>query len=104
MRITLVVQAFPVISETFIVNKFLGLLAAGHKVTVVCDRSGKAEWRHFSELSANPGFRRKMKVNWPHTPRLLPVILWLPGLIRLISASPAATVRYILRGFKLIGA
>jgi colanic acid/amylovoran biosynthesis glycosyltransferase len=36
MRICIVVNIFPTISETFIINKVVGLAAKGHKVEVVC--------------------------------------------------------------------
>ena len=36
MRICIVVNTFPSISETFIINKVVGLAARGHKITVVC--------------------------------------------------------------------
>ncbi len=36
MRICIVVNTFPAISETFIINKVAGLAARGHKITVVC--------------------------------------------------------------------
>jgi colanic acid/amylovoran biosynthesis glycosyltransferase len=36
MRICIVVNIFPTISETFIINKVVGLASLGHKVEVVC--------------------------------------------------------------------
>ncbi|MBS1639268.1 MAG: glycosyltransferase family 4 protein [Bacteroidetes bacterium] len=36
MRICIVVETFPAVSETFIINKVLSLIALGHKVQVVC--------------------------------------------------------------------
>ncbi|MBS1627066.1 MAG: glycosyltransferase family 4 protein [Bacteroidetes bacterium] len=36
MRICIVVETFPTVSETFIINKALSLIALGHKVQVVC--------------------------------------------------------------------
>jgi colanic acid/amylovoran biosynthesis glycosyltransferase len=43
-RVVLVVPEFPRLSETFIVNKFLGLLSHGFDVHVVAGRSRESEW------------------------------------------------------------
>ncbi|MBA4198266.1 MAG: hypothetical protein C0459_12000 [Chitinophaga sp.] len=41
MRICIVVETFPTVSETFIINKVLSLAALGHKVHVVCFKKTK---------------------------------------------------------------
>jgi len=41
MRICIVVETFPTVSETFIINKVLSLTAIGHKVHVVCFKKTK---------------------------------------------------------------
>ena len=51
-RIVLIVPAFPKLSETFIVNKFCGLLQHGWDVHVVCRQSEEREWRWFPQLQS----------------------------------------------------
>ncbi len=62
-RIALVVPAFPRVSETFIVSKFLGLLAEGWDVHVVCERSEDAEWARFPRLTQIPALRNRVHVS-----------------------------------------
>ena len=45
MRIVLSVIHFPRYSESFIVNKFVGLLDQGLDVRLVCSASNFGEWR-----------------------------------------------------------
>ena len=40
MRIAVVVETFPTISETFIVNQILGYLNAGHEVRILAYHKG----------------------------------------------------------------
>lgn len=49
MKVALVVPVFPQVSETFIVNKALGLLDRGIDVHVVCSSSPAANWAAYGE-------------------------------------------------------
>lgn len=61
MRIVLFVNKFPVLSETFIVKKCLGLLKQGWDVHVVCQNStDAANWGHFPELTAVADMRQRV--------------------------------------------
>jgi colanic acid/amylovoran biosynthesis glycosyltransferase len=61
MRLVLFVDKFPVLSETFIVNKCLGLLKRGWDVHVVCQKTADpANWDQFPELTAMPGIRQRV--------------------------------------------
>ena len=49
-RVLLVCNQFPKFSESFIVRKFLGLLARGWDVDVACNRSEDAQWSLFDAI------------------------------------------------------
>ena len=66
MRLALVLSSFPKLSETFMVSKFLGLLAKGWDVHVVCQQSDPTEWQHFPQLRAQPSLRHRIHVVYPH--------------------------------------
>ena len=46
MRIAFIVDQFPTLSETFILNQITGLIDRGHEVDVYCDRLGNTEQVH----------------------------------------------------------
>ena len=46
MRIAFIVDQFPALSETFILNQITGLIDRGHKVDIYCDRLGNTETIH----------------------------------------------------------
>ena len=102
-RIALVVPAFPRVSETFIVSKFLGLLEQGWDVHVVCGRSDDAEWAQFSRLREVPGLRNRVHVSWPHRPRWKASLLAPLAVLRCLFAAPSRTVSYLVRGWRLFG-
>lgn len=60
MRLVLVVFDFPQRTETYIVNKFLGLLARGVDVHIACRRSDPAAWAQFPGLADRPELRRRV--------------------------------------------
>ena len=75
--IGIVVNRFPVPSETFIVTKVLGMIAGGLDVEVFCASASK-DWKNYSIL--DEGHRRKIKIThsilaarqskWSFFPRL----------------------------------
>jgi colanic acid/amylovoran biosynthesis glycosyltransferase len=100
-RIALVVPTFPRVSETFVVSKFLGLLAQGWDVHVVCDRSDAAEWSRFPQLSGVPGVRDRVHVSWPHRPRWKAAVLMPFALLRCLFDAPSKTVAFLVRARRL---
>lgn len=64
MRIILVVPNFPAVSETFIVDKFVGLVDRGLDVHVTCRASDPDLWALFPALIARPELRRRVHP-WP---------------------------------------
>ncbi len=103
MRIILVVPTFPKLSETFIVNKFLGLLERGWDVHVVCSHSDAKDWKAFPQLNGYPDIRSHVHVNWPQNPRWLAGLLMIPALVRGFAHTPNATWTYLHKGFKRLG-
>jgi len=98
MKVLLVVPRFPQLSETFIVNKFLGLLDRGCDIHVVSDRSEPAEWNRFSQLHAQPQLRSRVHTSWPLRPRWLAPLLLPVLLVRCFLRRPLVTSRYLMRG------
>lgn len=102
MRIVLVVPHFPRVSETFIVNKFVGLVDAGWDVHIVCGKSSEG-WDSFPALVDRPDLRRRVHSQWPHSPRWITIVLWLPALLSTMVRAQRATVRYWRTAWKQHG-
>lgn len=102
-KIVLVVQAFPVVSETFIANKFRALNEVGLNVHLFCNRTDAASWSKFPELRDDRARRRRVHVSWPHRPILLAIVLLPVALLRSILFQPLATLRYLKLGSKQFG-
>jgi colanic acid/amylovoran biosynthesis glycosyltransferase len=64
VRVALVLYEFPSVSETFLVDKFLGLLDRGLDVHVVAERANPAAWPVFPQLRARPDAMRRIHA-WP---------------------------------------
>ncbi len=104
MRVCIVVQSFPKASETFLVNKFLGLLDRGWDVHVVCASSVGAEWRRFDRLTGDPAIRKRVHKTWPSRPRWLVAVLAVPCFLVTLLRSTRGTCRYVRRGLRRFGA
>ena len=77
-RIALIVPVFPKLSETFIVNKFLGLLERGWDVHVVCGESSPGMAVDLPNCEVFRDWRRRVHNSWPHRPRWLAAVLLIP--------------------------
>jgi colanic acid/amylovoran biosynthesis glycosyltransferase len=99
----MVVPAFPKLSETFIVSKFLGLLGQGLDVRVLCGRSDPAEWARFPELGARPELRRRVLKAWPVRPRWLAALLGPAALARCTWRNPRGLGRALVQGWERFG-
>lgn len=102
-RLVLIVPTFPKLSETFIVSKFLGLLARGWDVFIVCSDSEQREWQQFPALARQPQIRNRVIVSWPAQPRWLVVLLFPWVLVKTLVQNCAATCRYLLAGLRRRG-
>jgi colanic acid/amylovoran biosynthesis glycosyltransferase len=94
----MVVPAFPKLSETFIVSKFLGLLGRGFDVRVLCGRSDPVEWARFPELAARPELHRRVLKAWPVRPRWLAAPLWPAALAWCAWHNPRGLTLAFTRG------
>jgi colanic acid/amylovoran biosynthesis glycosyltransferase len=95
MKIVLVVPEFPKLSESFIVNKFLGLLDRGWDVHVLCQRTKKQEWNHFSQFSDAWDLTSRVHLSFPIQPRWLVTVLLPISLFLGILFFPRRVIRYL---------
>ena len=102
-RIVIIAPSFPKLSETFIVNKFLGLLARGWDVHVVCAQSDSREWERFPQLLQVAHWRRRVHRSWPTRPRWLAACLMPLALLGALGQDPVGSCRYLRRGWKKFG-
>jgi colanic acid/amylovoran biosynthesis glycosyltransferase len=102
-RIALVIPSFPKLSETFIVNKFLGLLARGWDVHIVCAQSDPEEWERFPEFRQFPQVRCRVHRSLPTRPRWLAAVLMPLALLGVLWQNPEGSRRYLRRGWKIFG-
>lgn len=103
VRVALVMQDFPKLSEAFIVNKFWGLLERGLDVHVVCAKSDPAVWQEFQLLQERPELRERVHVTWRSRPRWLVALLMLAVFLRLCLRNPVGTWLYLYRGWPRYG-
>lgn len=87
MKVGLYATRFPKTTETWAVNKFLGLLDAGVDV-VVFSQNGKGDWERFPSLGAE--HRARVVVNPPP----------LRGLLRAFTTSPREFARYAVHNWR----
>jgi len=102
-RVVLLVPAFPKVSETFIVSKFLGLLERGWDIHVVCNRSDEEDWALFPQLQAVPRVRKRIHVTWPAEPSWKATLLLPLAVLRCLQARPFRTLRYLWHGVRYFG-
>lgn len=103
MRLVLVVPRFPRLSETFIANKFAGLVDAGWDVHVVCQQASLGDWAKFPALAARPDLQSRVHVQRAHASRLAVAIMWLPVLLATAIRAPQATWRYWREAWRTLG-
>jgi colanic acid/amylovoran biosynthesis glycosyltransferase len=103
VRVALVVREFPLPSETFIVQKTLGLLERGFDVHVVCRASRPSAWARFPELAGRPDLRRRVHVIPQSRPLPVLACLALPSVLGTAARRPAQARRYASRGVRLVG-
>lgn len=103
-RVVLVAGQFPHPPETFIARRFQELLARGWDVHVVCNRTSENNWSFFPELAAIPGVRDRVHERRAVSPRAVALLMAPVVLIRCLLRARGRTVRYIRRGWRLLGA
>jgi colanic acid/amylovoran biosynthesis glycosyltransferase len=102
-RIVLFVRVFPRRSETFIVQKFLGLLERGWDVHIVCNRSTAEDRRLFPQLPDWKELRHHVHVTRPARTKILEALLLPFSFVRGLLLAPKSTLQYFRRGWKRFG-
>lgn len=102
-RVAMMAAAFPKLSETFLLNKFLGLRSHGVDVHVVCGRSDEQEWRNYPRIADVKELRLSVHRAWPHRPRWIAALLWPAALLCTFMMRPAATLRYFRETWRILG-
>lgn len=102
-RIILVLASFPVLSETFIVNKFVGLVDKGWDVHVVCNRFDHKAAASFPQLANNREMIFRIHQAWPVNPRALTILLFPLVLFMCMIKNPVSLINYISLGLKTHG-
>ena len=87
-RVALIVPVFPVLSETFIVRQWLGLLDRGWDVHMVCKRFDAEAWRRTEDFESRPALRNRVHAVGP-THSLARMAMHLPkALTRWLGSLP----------------
>jgi len=102
-RVVLVLASFPQLSETFIVNKFIGLIEKGWNIHVVCNHHHQHEYKNFAQLSKISALNNRIHRNWPVAPRWLPVLLFPIAFLKCLFTNPHGLARYLTRGYRVHG-
>lgn len=102
-RVVMVVSSFPKLSETFIINKFLGFLELGWDVYIVCNHIESKDWGRFPALVRNPDIRRRVIKSWPVSPRWLVLFLFPWALGKVLVNNFRGVCRYSCYGWRRLG-
>ncbi len=103
LRLVLFVRVFPRRSETFIVQKFLGLLEQGWDVHIVCNRC-TAEDRHlFPQLPEWKELHRRVHVTHLARTKFAEALLLPFSFLRGLLLAPKSTLQYLKRGWRRFG-
>jgi colanic acid/amylovoran biosynthesis glycosyltransferase len=102
-RLVLFVKAFPRRPETFIVQKFLGLLAQGWDVHIVCGNSTAEDWQLFPQLASRKELHHRIHKAWPMLPPLLEALLFPISFLRCLMLTPKNSLQYLKRGWRRFG-
>ena len=102
-RLVLILSTFPQQSETFIVNRFLGLSSRGWDVQILCNKLDRRAWLLFPDLAENPIIRKRIHSTLPVQPRWLVPLLLLPALATCLLTAPRLTWCYLRRGWQHFG-
>jgi len=97
MKIVLIVPVFPQESETFIVNKFTGLIRKGINVYILCNKTNDEIWNNFTELKNNLHYKKRVIKNWPTNPKYYFFIFILPAIFHCLKYNPKGFLNFFKR-------
>jgi glycosyltransferase involved in cell wall biosynthesis len=99
LRVGIYVLSFPTPSETFIVTKVLGLLAAGIDVQIFSS-APSPYWERFAILSDQPGFRRRVHVAPPVRPVWKALVEGTWQVLMTASRHPVSFLRFVKHNWR----
>jgi colanic acid/amylovoran biosynthesis glycosyltransferase len=99
MRIGLFLIQFPAPSETFIVTKVIGLLAAGVDVRIFTAHASP-HWERFEILKGRDDIRRRVRVLPPADSIWKAIVTGMPRLIGAAIRCPFAFLRYVRHNWR----
>ena len=102
-RVVLLLSTFPRLSESFIVNKFLGLVDAGWDVHVVSAYNDRKAWSMLPNLHRTKEIHQRVHYNWCFRPAWLSGLLYPFALLFCLFKNPGGTIRYLFRSSKRLG-
>lgn len=102
-RVVLLLSTFPRLSESFIVNKFLGLVDAGWDVHVVSAYNDRKAWSMLPNLHRTKEIHQRVHYNWCFRPAWLSGLLYPFALLYCLFKNPGGTIRYLFRSSKRLG-
>lgn len=94
MRLVMVVDTFPVVSETFLAEKAVGLLDRGLDVQVVCWRRDDAAWSRIAPLRGRDDLAARVHL-WPTRRAPAALLANVGAAARRSVADPVAARRYL---------
>ena len=102
-RVILLLSTFPRLSESFIVNKFLGLVDAGWDVHIVGAYNDRKAWKMLPDLQQHKEIHQRVHYNWCFRPAWLSGLLYPFALLYCLFKNPGGTIRYLFRSSKRLG-
>lgn len=100
-KLVMVLQSFPMISETFIAWKFIGLLKRDWNVHLVIQKKGQMDL--FPELFGLTDLPKRVHKSWLHRPKWLVVFLIPVMVARCFFKNTTGSIRYLKWGWKQWG-
>ncbi len=91
------VSQFPRLSETFIVSKFVHLLAIGWDVHILATRFNRHTWNAFDTLANQPGLKQRIHIEPPSSPLWKAILSAAPIMGYVALRHPMRCVRYLRR-------
>lgn len=99
-RVVLILSIFPQLSESFIINKFVGLNTVGFDMYVFCSQINYEDWHAFPSLNQGSNIGKRIRSTWPIRPLFMVILLYPFALLKCVAANPKGLMRYLYNGWK----
>ncbi len=97
--ILIYVTHFPQVSETFIVNKFIGLLSKGINIHILSQKINKSNYQYFPQLNSKE-VQSRIHQCWTSNKGWAVPFLFPIAFIQCFIYSPLPTIKFFKSGFK----